>query len=119
MKFHILTIFPDFFDGPFRHGVVPRAVESGIVQIHVYDLRDWTTDRHRTVDDRPFGGGEGMLLKPEPIFKAVESIWPERTPQRRVVLLVRFRQAFRSGRRPPFERLRRTAADLRPLRRRG
>ncbi len=87
MKFHILTIFPDFFDGPLRHGVVPRAVETGILQIHVYDLRNWTTDRHRTVDDRPFGGGEGMLLKPEPIFKAVESICPERTARQRVVLL--------------------------------
>lgn len=87
MKFHILTIFPDFFDGPFRHGVVPRAAEAGIVEIHIHDLRDWTTDRHRTVDDRPFGGGEGMLLKPEPIFKAVESIWPERTPEQRTVLV--------------------------------
>ena len=87
MKFHIVTIFPDFFDGPFRHGVVSRAAESGIVSIQIYDLRDWTTDRHRTVDDRPFGGGEGMLLKPEPIFKAVESIWPERSERQRIVLL--------------------------------
>ena len=87
MKFHILTIFPDFFDGPFRHGVVPRAAESGLVSIQIYDLRDWTADRHRTVDDRPFGGGEGMLLKPEPIFKAVESIWPERSERQRIVLL--------------------------------
>ncbi len=87
MKFHILTIFPDFFEGPFRHGVVPRAAEAGILRINIHDLRDWTTDRHRTVDDRPFGGGEGMLLKPEPIFKAVESIWPERGPDRGIVLL--------------------------------
>ena len=87
MIFHILTIFPDFFDGPFRNGVVPRAAESGLVEIRVHDLRDWTTDRHRTIDDRPFGGGEGMLLKPEPIFKAVESIWPERSELHRVVLL--------------------------------
>jgi tRNA (guanine37-N1)-methyltransferase len=87
VKFHILTIFPDFFEGPFRNGVVPRAAEAGILQIQVHDLRDWTTDRHRTVDDRPFGGGEGMLLKPEPIFKAVESIWPERDEGRRIVLL--------------------------------
>ena len=87
MKFHILTIFPGFFDGPFRHGVVARAAESGILQIELHDLRNWTADRHRTVDDRPFGGGEGMLLKPEPIFKAVETIWPERHPGRRVVLI--------------------------------
>jgi tRNA (guanine37-N1)-methyltransferase len=87
MKFHILTIFPDFFDGPFRNGVVPRAVEAGVIEIRIHDLRAWTTDRHRTVDDRPFGGGEGMLLKPEPVFKAVESIWPDRQPDQRIVLL--------------------------------
>lgn len=87
MKFHIVTIFPDFFQGPLQHGVVARAIETGLIEIHVHDLRNWTTDRHRTVDDRPFGGGEGMLLKPEPIFKAVESIWPERGESRRVVLL--------------------------------
>jgi tRNA (guanine37-N1)-methyltransferase len=87
VKFHIVTIFPEFFDGPFRHGVVPRAAESGIIEIAVHDLRQWTTDRHRTVDDRPFGGGEGMLLKPEPLFKAVECIWPARHQGQRVVLL--------------------------------
>jgi tRNA (guanine37-N1)-methyltransferase len=76
MKFHILTIFPDFFDGPFRHGVVARAAEVGALEIHIHDLRNWTHDIHRTVDDRPFGGGEGMLLKAEPIFEAVESIRP-------------------------------------------
>lgn len=87
MKFHILTIFPDFFDGPFRSGVVARAAQVGILEIRTHDLRDWTTDRHRTVDDRPFGGGEGMLLKPEPIFKAVECIWPVRRPEQRIVLV--------------------------------
>jgi tRNA (guanine37-N1)-methyltransferase len=87
MIFHIVTIFPDFFDGPFRHGVVARAAEAGVIEIRKYDLRDWTSDRHRTVDDRPFGGGEGMLLKAGPIFDAVESIFGERTPERRVVLL--------------------------------
>ncbi len=87
MTFHLLTIFPDFFDGPFRYGVVPRAAEAGLVEIHCHDLRQWTHDRHRTVDDRPFGGGEGMLLKPAPIFDAVESIFPERTGARRVILL--------------------------------
>jgi len=87
MEFHILTIFPEFFQGPFRHGVVAKAAESGRIAIQIHDLRAWTHDRHRTVDDRPFGGGEGMLLKPEPIFDAVESIWPERTESRRVILL--------------------------------
>lgn len=78
MIFHLLTIFPDFFEGPFRHGVVAKAKEAGVLEIRVHNLRDWTTDRHKTVDDRPFGGGEGMLLKPEPIFQAVETIWPAR-----------------------------------------
>ncbi len=87
MVFRILTIFPDFFAGPLQHGVVAKAAESGLLHIHIHDLRDWTHDRHRTVDDRPFGGGEGMLLKPEPIFEAVESIWPERRPEQRIVLL--------------------------------
>src|ERR1035438_4277636 len=87
MIFRILTIFPDFFEGPFQHGVVANAAQSGLIQIHIHDLRNWTHDRHRTVDDRPFGGGEGMLLKPAPIFEAVESIWPERSPQQRLVLL--------------------------------
>ena len=64
MRFDILTIFPSFFDGFLTHGVVRRALENGIVQCERRDLRDFTIDRHRTVDDRPFGGGEGMVLKP-------------------------------------------------------
>jgi tRNA (guanine37-N1)-methyltransferase len=87
MKFHLLTIFPDFFQGPLQYGVVARAVEFGALEAHVHDLRNWTHDLHRTVDDRPFGGGEGMLLKPEPIFAAVEAIWPARTPKQKVILL--------------------------------
>ncbi len=87
MIFHVLTIFPEFFRGPFEHGVVKRAQDSGLLEIRIHNLRDWTTDRHKTVDDRPFGGGEGMVLKAEPIFEAVEAIWPERRPGQRVVLL--------------------------------
>jgi tRNA (guanine37-N1)-methyltransferase len=87
MKFHVLTIFPEFFRGPFEHGVVQRAREAGLIEIQVHDLRRWTSDRHRTVDDRPFGGGEGMLLKAGPIFEAVEEIWPERGEGRKVILL--------------------------------
>ena len=94
MRFHILTIFPDFFQGPFHHGVVAKAAETGIVEIHIHDLRNWTHDRHRTVDDRPFGGGEGMLLKPAPIFEAVESIWPGRMPGQRLILLSAQGQRF-------------------------
>lgn len=74
MRFDILTIFPGFFDGFLTHGVVRRALENGIVQCERHDLRDFTSDRHRTVDDRPFGGGEGMVLKPEPLAAAIESL---------------------------------------------
>ena len=87
MTFHLLTIFPEFFVGPFSYGIVKRAQAAGLVEIRIHNLRDWTYDRHKTVDDRPFGGGEGMVLKPEPIFRAVESIWPGRQPGQRVVLL--------------------------------
>src|SRR5215472_16110069 len=74
MKFEIVTIFPDFFRGPLDYGIVRRARESKLIEISIHDLRDFTTDKHRTVDDRPFGGGEGMVLKPEPLFKCVESL---------------------------------------------
>lgn len=74
MLFDILTIFPAFFDGFLTHGVVRRAIENGIVECGRHDLRDFTTDKHRTVDDRPFGGGEGMVLKPEPLAAAIESL---------------------------------------------
>jgi len=72
--FDVITIFPEFFSGPFNFGVVRRGRENGLIEIRVHDLRDFTSDRHRTVDDRPFGGGEGMVFKPEPIFKAVETV---------------------------------------------
>jgi len=92
VKFHVLTIFPEFFRGPFEHGVTARGLEEGKLEIRIHNLRDWTHDRHKTVDDRPFGGGEGMLLKPEPIFDAAEMIFPERArgerdPRKRVILL--------------------------------
>jgi tRNA (guanine37-N1)-methyltransferase len=74
MQFDIITIFPDFFAGPLDYGIVRRAREARIADVRVHDLRTFTHDRHRTVDDRPFGGGEGMVLKPEPLFEAVESL---------------------------------------------
>jgi tRNA (guanine37-N1)-methyltransferase len=74
MKFEILTIFPDFFRGPLDYGIVRRAREAGLIEIAIHDLRSFTHDRHRTVDDRPFGGGEGMVLKPEPIFDCLEAM---------------------------------------------
>ncbi len=72
MKFELITIFPDFFRGPLDYGIVRRARQSGLVEINIHDLRAFTKDKHRTVDDRPFGGGEGMVLKPEPIFDCLE-----------------------------------------------
>ena len=87
MRFHVVTIFPEFFASPFEHGVIRRAQAERRLEIRIHDLRNWTYDRHRTVDDRPFGGGEGMLLKPQPLFEAVEAILPERGAQRKVVLL--------------------------------
>jgi len=74
MRFDILTIFPEMFRGPFDFGIVRRARERGLIEIVVHDLREFATDKHRSVDDRPFGGGEGMVFKPEPIFRAVESV---------------------------------------------
>src|SRR5258708_5084834 len=74
MKIDILTIFPDFFRGPLDYGIVRKAREAGLAEIAVHDLRAFAHDRHRTVDDRPFGGGEGMVLKPEPIFECIETL---------------------------------------------
>jgi tRNA (guanine37-N1)-methyltransferase len=92
MRFDIITIFPEFFGGIFGHGVVKRAIANGLVEIGLRDLRDFTHDRHRTVDDRPFGGGEGMVLKPEPLIEAVESLGiapkQDRDPARESVVLL-------------------------------
>jgi len=76
----VVTIFPEFFAGPFEHGIVRRARESGVVEVRVQDLRQFTHDRHHVVDDRPFGGGDGMVLKPEPLFEAVESLVAQPLP---------------------------------------
>jgi tRNA (guanine37-N1)-methyltransferase len=74
MLVDLVTIFPDFFRGPLDFGILRRAREAGLVEIRVHDLREFTRDKHRTVDDRPFGGGEGMVLKPEPIFECIEEL---------------------------------------------
>ncbi|OLB22984.1 MAG: tRNA (guanosine(37)-N1)-methyltransferase TrmD [Acidobacteriales bacterium 13_2_20CM_55_8] len=94
MKVDILTIFPDFFRGPLDYGIVRRAREAGLVDVEINDLRAFAHDRHRTVDDRPFGGGEGMVLKPEPIFECLEALkvhsWEDRVAggtEQSVVLL--------------------------------
>jgi tRNA (guanine37-N1)-methyltransferase len=77
MRFDIITIFPEFFGGPLDYGIVRRAREAKLIDVHIHDLRNFAHDRHRTVDDRPFGGGEGMVMKPEPLFEAVESLLGE------------------------------------------
>ena len=79
MKIDVLTLFPGMFPGPLDESIIKRACESGRLQLGVHDLRDYTHDRHRTVDDRPFGGGPGMLMKPEPLFEAVEALRGEKT----------------------------------------
>ena len=90
MRFDILTIFSEFFAGPFDFGILRRAQKSGIIEIKVHDLRSFTSDKHHVVDDRPFGGGDGMVLKPEPIFQAVETLLAEKQDEAKrtaVVLL--------------------------------
>jgi tRNA (guanine37-N1)-methyltransferase len=95
MRFDVITIFPEMFGPVFEHGVVGRAIERGVIELQTHDLRDHTHDRHRQVDDLPFGGGPGMVIKPEPVFEAVESVmlnnpgpvvllepWGERLDQR-------------------------------------
>jgi tRNA (guanine37-N1)-methyltransferase len=103
MRFDIVTIFPGFFNGIFEHGVLKRAIQSELLSVAVHDLREFTHDRHRTVDDRPFGGGEGMVLKPEPLAEAVEHLRlaprAERGAHRETVILLsaqgrRFSQAM-------------------------
>jgi tRNA (guanine37-N1)-methyltransferase len=84
MKIDVLTLFPAMFTGPLDESIVQRARKSGALKLSVHNLRDYTHDRHKTVDDRPFGGGPGMLLKPEPVFEAVEALAGEKT---KVILL--------------------------------
>ena len=112
MRFDLISIFPGFFTGPLTHGVVARAISSGLVELHTHDLRSFTQDRHRTVDDRPFGGGEGMVLKPEPIFDCAESLHltpkASRDPRRESVVLL-------SAQGQPFTQA--TAAELAGLER--
>ena len=99
LHFHIVTIFPDFFAGPLEHGIIRRARGASVIEVKVHDLREATHDRHRTVDDRPFGGGEGMLLKPEPLFDTVERILgaprDELAPSTAIVLLSAAGKLFR------------------------
>lgn len=105
MKFDIVTIFPKMVEGPLAEGIVSRAIAAGLLDVRVHDLRDFTTDRHRVVDDTPFGGGPGMVMKPEPLFRSIERITAERGRPRAIVLTS-----------PDGERLtQKTAARLRDL----
>ena len=103
MRFDIVTIFPEFFAGPLDYGIVRRARETKLIDVAVRDLREFAHDRHRTVDDRPFGGGAGMVLKPEPLFEAVESLVGSTVaPPRTAIVLVSasgelFRQEIGAG----------------------
>jgi tRNA (guanine37-N1)-methyltransferase len=99
LRFDIITIFPDFFREAIDYGIVRRARSAGLVEIESHDLRQWTTDRHHSVDDRPFGGGDGMILKPEPLFAGVETLTGESKRENykagtRVILLSAQGQVF-------------------------
>ena len=111
MRFDIITIFPEFFGGPLDYGIVRRAREARLIETHVHDLRAFTHDRHRTVDDRPFGGGEGMVMKPEPLFEAVESLAGEagakERPETAIVLLSAAGKLFRQETARRFAKLER------------
>jgi tRNA (guanine37-N1)-methyltransferase len=111
VRFDIITIFPEFFGGPLDYGIVRRAREARLIETHVHDLREFTHDRHRTVDDRPFGGGEGMVMKPEPLFEAVESLaggtGANEQPETAIVLLSAAGKLFRQETARRFAKLER------------
>jgi tRNA (guanine37-N1)-methyltransferase len=86
--FDVITIFPHFFQGPLSHGMVLQAQKKNVIEVHLHDLRDYAGGRHKTVDDRPFGGGEGMVLKPEPLFRAVRYLQKQRKTQFGKVILL-------------------------------
>ena len=106
MDFDIISIFPDFFVGPLSHGMVFQAQKRGLIDIRIHDLRDFTTDRHKTVDDRPFGGGAGMVLKPEPLFRVIRKIRAEKTVlSRKIILLTPQGKRFEQRMASQFSRL--------------
>jgi tRNA (guanine37-N1)-methyltransferase len=104
ITFDVITIFPDFFRGPLDYGIIRRGRERSLIETRIHDLRRFTSDRHHTVDDRPFGGGEGMVFKPEPIFEAVDSI--RKSGQTEVVVLSASGRPFKQA-----EALRLSRAD--------
>lgn len=86
MRFHILSIFPDYFTSPFKIGLLKKAIDKGLIQVFVHNLRDYATDKHKVVDDEPYGGGEGMVFKPEPLYRAILKI-KEEDPKAKVIYL--------------------------------
>ena len=97
MKIDILTLFPEICRAPLSESIMKRAQEKGILELHIHNLRDWTTDKHHVVDDAPFGGGQGMVMKPEPIFAAVESLREKsetRNPKSKTILMSPAGQRF-------------------------
>jgi tRNA (guanine37-N1)-methyltransferase len=106
VRIDVVTIFPKMLEAPLAEGIVSRARDAGIVEVHAVDLRDFTEDRHRSVDDAPFGGGPGMVMKAEPFFRAVETLLPEGPgPKRAVVLLSPRGRRFHQGTAERFARL--------------
>ncbi len=86
MKFNVVTIFPDIINAYIGSSIIKRASQKGFVSVHVYNLRDYALDKHKTVDDYPYGGGAGMIMKPEPFFRIVEKVWSEKDKRRIIVL---------------------------------
>src|SRR5258708_13601598 len=87
MRFDVLTLFPEIFQGYLTQSLLKLALDKGLVEIHLWNIRDWAKGKHRSVDDRPFGGGPGMVIMPEPVFDAVEAV-REKAPEPRALLLL-------------------------------
>jgi len=86
MKYHIITIFPEIFSSYFSHSIIARAQKNKLIDIQVHNLRKWATDKHKTVDDTPYGGGAGMILKVEPLYKALKELAPRKKKSRKIIL---------------------------------
>src|SRR5712691_3298334 len=87
MRFDVLTLFPDIFQGYFTQSLLKLAIQKGLVEIHLWNIRDWAGGKHKSVDDRPFGGGPGMVIMPEPVFAAVEAVRPQAADPGLLILL--------------------------------
>ena len=96
MRIDIVTLFPEICRGPLSESIMKRAQENRIVELHIHNLRDWTTDKHHVVDDSPFGGGQGMVMKPEPIYAAVEDLKSQIANRKPQIAGLRFARAKRS-----------------------